>query len=87
MVVRGICISDSMPSCMRAPPEAGTTISAASCSTASRAAASSPSPTATPIEPPMKPKSNAAITAGAPPMRAVRHQQRVAIVAARPALP
>ena len=30
MIVRGICISDRMPSCMRAPPEAGTTISAAS---------------------------------------------------------
>ena len=39
---------------MRAPPEAGTTISAASRSTARRAAATSASPTATPIDPPMK---------------------------------
>ena len=52
---------------MRAPPEAGTTSSAASCSTASRAAASSPSPTAIPIEPPMNSKSKAAITVGRPP--------------------
>jgi len=43
-------------------------ISAASCSTASRAAVSTASPTATPIEPPMKAKSKAQITAATPPM-------------------
>src|SRR6185312_5099108 len=68
MVVRGSCISDRTPSCMRAPPDAGTTTRAASCSTASRAAARSPSPTATPIEPPMKLKSKAATTAATPPI-------------------
>src|SRR5436305_730568 len=46
---------------MRAPPEAGSTISAASRSAARRAAATSASPTASPIDPPMKPKSKAAI--------------------------
>src|SRR4051812_23579233 len=51
-IVRGICISDRMPSCMRAPPEAGTTISAASRATARLAAVTNASPTATPIEPP-----------------------------------
>ena len=39
MMVRGICIRLIAPSCMRAPPEAVNTISGASCSTASRAAA------------------------------------------------
>ena len=68
-IVRGICISDRMPSCMRAPPEAGTTISAASRSTARRAAATNASPTAIPIEPPMNAKSKAATTAATPPIR------------------
>ncbi len=69
MIVRGICIRDSTPSCMRAPPEAGTAISAASCNTASLAAASNASPAASPIEPPMNPNSNAATTAACPPIR------------------
>ena len=68
MVVRAICISESTPSCIRAPPEDGMTMSGASCSTASRAAASRLSPTAVPMEPPRKPKSKAATTAGAVPM-------------------
>jgi hypothetical protein len=66
--VVGSVMSDRMPSCMRAPPEEGITISGASCSTASRAAASSPSPTAMPMEPPMKAKLKAAITVAWPPM-------------------
>ena len=64
MVVRAICINDNVPSCMRAPPEAGTTIKDESCSTASRAPASNASPAATPIEPPRKEKSNTATTTG-----------------------
>ena len=54
---------------MRAPPEAVTTMNAASCSTARRAAASSPSPSAQPIEPAMKSKFITAITAGRPSIR------------------
>ena len=57
-----------MPSCMRAPPEAGTVMSGASWSTASLAALSSDSPTAMPMEPPMNLKSKAAITTGMPPI-------------------
>ena len=38
-MVRGNCISDRIPSCMRAPPVEGTVISAALCSTAASAAA------------------------------------------------
>ncbi len=56
-----------MPSCIRAPPEAGMAISAAAPSTAAFAAVISPSPTACPMEPPMKEKSNAAATTGLPP--------------------
>ena len=69
IVVRGICISESAPSCMRAPPEAVITMNAASCSTARRAAASSPSPSAQPIEPAMNSKFITAITAGRPSIR------------------
>ena len=47
---------------MRAPPEAEKTISGALRAMAMSAAITSPSPTAVPIEPPMKPKSRAAIT-------------------------
>ena len=69
MIVRGICIRLIAPSCMRAPPEAVNTISGASCSTASRAAARMPSPTAAPIEPPMNSNSIAATTAWWPSIR------------------
>ncbi len=65
--VRGICISDRMPSCMRAPPEDGNTTRAAFWASASLAARTRASPTPVPIEPPMKPKSNTAATAGTPP--------------------
>ena len=47
---------------MRAPPEAENTISGARRATAISAAITSPSPTAVPIEPPMKPKSSSAST-------------------------
>ncbi len=68
MMVRGICIRLTAPSCMRAPPEAVNTISGASCSTASFAAATMPSPTAAPIEPAMNAKSITATTARCPPI-------------------
>ena len=68
ITVRGICISERIPSCMRAPPEAGMAMKAACRSTAARAAMTKPSPTATPMEPPMKRKSKAAITADWPPI-------------------
>ncbi len=67
MIERGICISDNAPSCIRAPPEDGTTISAAFSFTAVSAAVTIPSPTAVPIEPPMNEKLNTAITAFCPP--------------------
>ena len=53
---------------MRAPPEAVKTISGLSCSTASRAAVTSASPTPAPMEPPMKENSKAATTARCPSM-------------------
>ena len=62
---------------MRAPPEAVKTISGASCSTASRAAATMPSPTAAPIEPPMNSNSIAATTALMAVDAAVRDDDRV----------
>ena len=68
MIVRGICISDSMPSCIRAPPEDGITIRAALCLIACSAAWTMPSPTAVPIDPPIKAKLNAAITVFCPPI-------------------
>ena len=67
-VVRAICISDRMPSCMRAPPELATVISGILCLTAYSAALTMPSPTAMPIEPPIKAKSSAATTHLMPPM-------------------
>ncbi len=66
-----------MPSCMRAPPEAVNTISGASCSTASRAAATRPSPTAAPIEPPMNSNAIAADHRLVAADRAVRGDDRV----------
>ncbi len=71
MVVRGICIRLIAPSCMRAPPDAVKITRAASCSTASRAAATMPSPTAAPIEPPMNSNAIAAATTFWPPTLAM----------------
>src|SRR6266496_1338784 len=55
--VLAICISDSTPSCMRAPPEAETRISGERLSMAWRVRRAIFSPTTDPIEPPMKLKS------------------------------
>ena len=68
ITVRGICIRLTAPSCIRAPPEAVKMISGASCNTASFAAATMPSPTAAPIEPPMKSNTITATTALCPPI-------------------
>ena len=61
-----ICISDTHPSCMRAPPEAEITSSGVRVSSASSAARVIDSPTAPPIEPPMNEKSMPATTIGRP---------------------
>ena len=53
---------------MRAPPEAGTTMSGAFWRTASRAAASSAPPTVIPMDPPRKLKSSTAMTTAMPPI-------------------
>jgi hypothetical protein len=50
-------MSASVPSCIRAPPEADTTISGIRSTNASSAARVTFSPTTEPIEPPMNPKS------------------------------
>ena len=55
--VFGICISERIPSCMRAPPDAVTDTSGTRRSTAASHARANFSPTTLPIEPPMKPKS------------------------------
>ena len=52
-----ICISDSTPSCMRAPPDAQTTISGCLRSSERWPSRAIFSPTTDPIEPPMKAKS------------------------------
>ena len=62
MVVRGSCMSDRMPSCMRAPPEAANSTNGAGASTAARMAVMIASPAAMPSEPPMKAKSWTATT-------------------------
>jgi hypothetical protein len=67
-VVRGICISDRMPSCMRAPPAAENRISGRFSITARSAAAMIALPTYIPIDPPMKLKSCAAATMGVRPI-------------------
>ena len=59
-----ICIRESAPSCMRAPPEVEMTISGRSSSRARSAARVIFSPTTEPIDPPMKPYSMAAATTG-----------------------
>ena len=77
MVVRAICISESAPSCIRAPPEAVKTTKAPRAATASRAAATKASPRPAPIEPPMKAKFMTATTAGRPSIGAAGGLERV----------
>ena len=51
--VLAICISDSTPSCMRAPPDAENTSAGRRCSSARSNCRAIFSPTTEPIEPPM----------------------------------
>ena len=66
MVVRGICMSDRMPSCMRAPPEAANRMKGVRFSTARSMPVMTASPAAMPSEPAMKRKSCAAATTSWP---------------------
>ncbi len=60
------CMRASVPSCMRAPPEAETTISGMRSARAASAARATFSPTTDPMEPPMNPKSRAQIATRVP---------------------
>ena len=62
--VFGSCMSERIPSCMRAPPEAVTQTSGTPLSAARSHARANFSPTALPIEPPMKAKSMTASSQG-----------------------
>ena len=62
--VLAICISERMPSCMRAPPEADTMMTGTCLSIASSMARVSFSPTTEPMLPPMKPNSKTQSTTG-----------------------
>ena len=64
IVVLGICISEKIPSCIRAPPEDGTTIREHFLFMASSAAKINPLPTCLPIDPAINEKSKQAITKG-----------------------
>ena len=70
--VFAICISDSTPSCIRAPPDAQNMIAGRLCATARSNCRAIFSPTTEPIEPPMNSNSKHAVTTGtlctAPPM-------------------
>ena len=70
-LVLAICMSERMPSCMRAPPDVQTATSGRSSSAASSALRQSFSPTTLPMLPPMKPKSITASTQSLPPILAV----------------
>ena len=63
-VVLAICISDSRPSCMRAPPEAVTQMKGTRCSKAALAPRTKRSPTTEPMEPPRNSNSKQATTTG-----------------------
>ena len=65
------CIRASVPSCIRAPPDALTTMSGIRFASACSAARVTFSPTTAPIEPPMKPKSMTHIATAWPPMAPV----------------
>src|SRR5579884_44170 len=64
--VFGICISERIPSCIRAPPELVTVTSGTPRSVAESHARENFSPTALPIEPPMNAKSITASSIGCP---------------------
>ena len=68
--ILAICMRESVPSIMRAPPEQETITSGSRSATARSTARVTFSPTTTPMEPPMKPYSMTAITVGMPSMGA-----------------
>ncbi len=70
-LILAICISDSAPSIIRAPPDAHTMMSGTRSASARSAARVIFSPTTTPMLPPMKAYSIAAITTGMPSMAPV----------------
>ena len=63
------CIRASVPSCIRAPPDAETTISGMRSEAAPSAARAIFSPTTAPMDPPMNPKSMTATATGRPSIR------------------
>jgi hypothetical protein len=65
-VVLAICMSERMPSCMRAPPELQTDTRGKPMVAAASAARHSFSPTTLPMLPPMKLKSSTVSTVGTP---------------------
>jgi hypothetical protein len=77
-IVLTSCISEYVPSCMRAPPEEETMISGMRSAMAASPARATFSPTTEPIEPPMKPKSMTHIETGLPPIVADAPDRRVA---------
>ena len=84
-VVFAICISDSKPSCMRAPPVAVMQMNGTFCSSAICAPRTKRSPTTEPMEPPMNSNSKHATTTGrlmmAPPMTTIASVSPVASMA------
>jgi hypothetical protein len=67
--VLAICMSEYRPSCMRAPPVAAKHTSGMPCSRQRSAASVKRSPTTEPIDPPMKPNSNAQAQSSRPSRR------------------
>ena len=67
------CMRASVPSCIRAPPEALTISSGTRSASACSAARVTFSPTTAPIEPPMNPKSMTQIATGISSMAPVPH--------------
>ena len=72
-----ICMSDRMPSCMRAPPEVETMIRGLRSASARSAARVIFSPTTEPIEPAMKKNSIAPMTTGMPSSVPDAHDDRI----------
>ena len=78
-LVFAICMSESAPSCMRAPPDDETMINGAFEASAASAASAIRSPTTTPMEPPRKEKSRIAKTIGLPASVALPARQASAV--------
>ena len=72
-IVLTSCISEYVPSCIRAPPEEEMMRSGIRRAIAASPARATFSPTTEPIEPPMKPKSMTHIDTGRPPMLPTPH--------------